>query len=74
MTASSTQAPEATTASGLKGSLGPISIVFMVVAAAAPLTVVGGGTPVGIMLGNGAGFPLNYVVTGVILLLFSVGM
>lgn len=63
-----------TASSGLQGSLGPIAIVFMVVAAAAPLTVVGGGTPVGIMLGNGAGFPLNYVVSGVILLLFSVGM
>ena len=72
--ATSTSPSPATAPAGLAGSLGPIAIVFMVVAAAAPLTVVGGGTPVGIMLGNGAGFPLNYILTAAILLLFSVGM
>lgn len=72
--ATSTSPARGTATGGLTGTLGPIAIVFMVVAAAAPLTVVGGGTPVGIMLGNGAGFPLNYVVVAVIFLLFSVGM
>lgn len=58
----------------LHGSLGVGSIVFMVVAAAAPLTTMGGGTPVGILLGNGAGFPALFLVVGGALLLFSVGL
>ncbi|AZH82086.1 APC family permease [Plantibacter sp. PA-3-X8] len=58
----------------LKGSLGVTAIVFMVVAAASPLTVVGGAAPLGILLGNGVGFPSMYVVSAVILLLFAVGL
>lgn len=58
----------------LTGSLGVTAIVFMVVAAAAPLTVVGGAAPLGILLGNGVGFPALYAVSAVILLLFSVGL
>jgi amino acid transporter len=57
----------------LRGSLGVGSIVFMVVAAAAPLTVVAGTVPIGIAVGNGAGFPLTYVICSAILLLFAVG-
>lgn len=57
----------------LTGSLGVRSIVFMVVAAAAPLTVMAGAVPVGIALGDGAGFPATFVVCCVILLLFAVG-
>jgi amino acid transporter len=57
----------------LRGSLGVGSIVFMVVAAAAPLTVIAGTVPIGIALGDGAGYPAMYVVCSVILLLFSVG-
>jgi amino acid transporter len=58
----------------LTGKLGPLAIVFMVVAAASPLTVVGGATPLGILLGNGVGFPALYAVSGIVLLLFSVGL
>ncbi|RUQ84901.1 APC family permease [Labedella gwakjiensis] len=58
----------------LKGSLGVTAIVFMVVAAASPLTVIGGAAPLGILLGNGAGFPSLYAISAVILLLFSVGL
>lgn len=61
-------------ARALTGKLGPVAIVFMVVAAASPLTVVGGAAPLGILLGNGVGFPALYVGSGVILLLFSVGL
>ncbi len=64
-------APRART---LSGSLGVTSIVLMVVAAAAPLTVVGGAAPLGILLGNGVGFPSLYAISAVILLLFSVGL
>lgn len=57
----------------LRGNLGVASIVFMVVAAAAPLGVVGGVFPLGIANGNGAGFPATFIVSTVILLLFAVG-
>lgn len=58
----------------LKGNLGVGSIVFMVVAAAGPLTVVGGGAPLGILLGNGAGYPMLFLALGIVLLFFSVGL
>ncbi|MDN6198531.1 APC family permease [Corynebacterium flavescens] len=56
------------------GSLGVASIVFMVIAAAAPLTVIGGALPIGILSGNGAGYPAMYAVCAAILLIFSVGL
>lgn len=62
------------TGRSLSGQLGVGSIVFMVVAAAAPLTVIGGAAPLGIALGNGVGFPSLYAISGVVLLLFSVGL
>ncbi|WP_448808370.1 APC family permease [Agromyces bauzanensis] len=58
----------------LTGSLGVTAIVFMVVAAAAPLTVVGGAAPLGILLGNGVGYPAMFAISAVVLLLFSVGL
>ena len=60
-------------ARSLTGRLGVGSILFMVVAAAAPLTVVAGGMPIGIVAGNGAGYPASFVIAGVILLFFAVG-
>lgn len=69
-------APRPTTARAtkLQGNLGVASIVFMVVAAAAPLTVVGGVTPMGFSVGNGVGFPIMFLVSAGILVLFSIGM
>ena len=58
---------------GLRGSLGVGSIVFMVVAAAAPLTVIAGTVPLGIGAGNGAAFPTTFAICCAILLLFAVG-
>ncbi|MER5183121.1 APC family permease [Streptomyces sp. NPDC002896] len=58
---------------GLRGSLGTASIVLMVLAAAAPLTVVGGAVPLGIALGNGSAYPAAFAVCCVVLLLFAVG-
>ncbi|OMB80931.1 APC family permease [Mycolicibacterium farcinogenes] len=57
----------------LRGNLGVASIVFMVVAAAAPLGVIGGVVPLGIASGNGAGFPATFLASTVVLLLFAVG-
>lgn len=60
-------------ANTLSGKLGPGAIVFMVVAAAAPLTVIAGTVPLGISVGNGAAYPASYIVCTVVLLLFAVG-
>ncbi|BCI80625.1 amino acid transporter [Mycolicibacterium sp. TY66] len=57
----------------LSGRLGPVGIVFMVVAAAAPLTVIGGNMPLAMGLGNGAGAPVGFVIAALVLLVFSVG-
>src|SRR5690349_23573224 len=57
----------------LKGNLGVAAIVFMVVAAAAPLGVIGGVVPLGLASGNGAGFPATFIASTVILLFFAVG-
>ena len=57
----------------LRGSIGVAGIVFLVVAAASPLTTVAGSLPVMIALGNGAGAPLTYVIAALVLLVFSVG-
>lgn len=70
VTAASPEAP----GRSLRGRLGAISVTFMVIAAAAPLTVVGGIVPIGFLLGNGIGFPVMFLAATVILLLFSVGL
>ncbi|MFJ2618361.1 APC family permease [Glutamicibacter sp. NPDC087344] len=57
----------------LRGNLSVASIVFIVVAAASPLGVIGGPVPLGIASGNGAGFPFSFVIATLVLLLFSVG-
>ncbi|WP_123029375.1 APC family permease [Mycolicibacterium stellerae] len=57
----------------LSGHLGTVGVVFMVVAAAAPLTVIGGNMPLSMGLGNGAGAPVGFVIAAVVLLLFSIG-
>jgi amino acid transporter len=57
----------------LRGNLGVASIVFMVVAAAAPLGVIGGVVPLGIASGNGAGFPATFIASTIVLLFFAVG-
>jgi amino acid transporter len=58
----------------LRGNLGVKAIVFMVVAAAAPLTTVGGGFPVQFIVGNGPGMPAMYLIALIVLLFFAVGL
>ncbi len=57
----------------LRGTLGVWGIVFVVVAAASPLGVIGGPVPLGIASGNGVGFPAIFIISTVIVLLFAVG-
>lgn len=56
-----------------RGALGVGFIIFFVVSAASPLSVLAGGFPIGIMLGNGAGMPALLVLALLVLLSFSVG-
>lgn len=69
-----TQAAPGRHAPGLEaGALGVADIVFMVVAAAAPLGVVAALQPIAFAYGNGAGVPGAYLITIVALFLFALG-
>ena len=65
------QAPE--TGTGLNRTLGVPQIVFMVVAFAAPLTVFAGLIPLMLGAGNGIGTPVDFVIVGIVAVLFTVG-
>jgi|APMI01.1.fsa_nt_gi amino acid transporter len=67
---SGTKVQHATTLKG--GTLGVPSIVFFVVATAAPLAALLGAGPV-VFIFSGAGAPAMYVIAAVVLLLFGVG-
>ncbi|PYE21496.1 amino acid transporter [Paraburkholderia silvatlantica] len=56
-----------------QGALSIGFVIFFVVSAASPLSVLAGGFPIGIMLGNGAGTPALLLATLGILLIFSAG-
>lgn len=56
-----------------RGALGVGFIIFFVVSAASPLSVIAGGFPIGIMLGNGAGTPALLILALLVLLAFSAG-
>lgn len=56
-----------------RGAIGALPLVFLVIAAAAPLGASATNTPLIFGLGNGAAAPLDFVFIGIILILFSVG-
>ncbi|MGF6163187.1 amino acid transporter [Pseudomonas sp. 2725] len=56
-----------------KGGLGTWSLIFFVISATAPLTSLTGMFPLGVMYGNGLGFPVAYLLAMFVLLAFSVG-
>ena len=58
---------------GLRRTLTTRKVVFLVVAAAAPLAAMVGTVPLAFALGNGPGVPGMFVFAGVVLLCFSVG-
>jgi amino acid transporter len=68
-----TENATATRGQHLSGHLGTVGVVFMVVAAAAPLTVIGGNMPLAMGLGNGAGAPVGFLIAALVLLVFSIG-
>ncbi|MDO5722603.1 MAG: APC family permease [Actinomycetaceae bacterium] len=53
--------------------LGVASIVFLIIAASAPLTVAAGGAPSAYAVSGMMGAPVGYLVLGVILIFFTVG-
>ena len=57
----------------LTGQLGVGAIVFMVIAAAAPLTVIGGNVPLAVAGGNGIGAPVGFLIAATVLLVFAIG-
>jgi amino acid transporter len=59
--------------SGLRSTLTAPMIVFIVVAAAAPLASMVGNLPVAIAFGNGAGVPAVFLLITLVLLCFAVG-
>jgi amino acid transporter len=76
-TSTAPQQPPAATGSEPTGqlqraALGVTDIVFFVVAAAAPLTVMAGIAPLAILFG-GIGAPVAYLTVGVVLCLFAIG-
>ncbi|MEG3128288.1 APC family permease [Pantoea cypripedii] len=73
MTSPVTALNEGNKETGLKGNLTTIGIVLMVLAQAAPLTMMAGVSPLMIGLGNGIGAPLTTLVVGAALLVFSCG-
>ena len=48
-------------------------IVFLVIAAAAPLAAMIGNVPLALVYGNGAGLPVAYLVAAIVLICFSIG-
>lgn len=53
--------------------LGVGGVVFMIIAASAPLTVIAGGAPTAFAVTGSIGLPLAYVLLGIFLGLFAVG-
>lgn len=61
-------------ATGLRrGTLSAGFITLLVISAASPLSVVAGGFPIGMLLGNGAGTPVLVLVALGLLLMFAAG-
>ncbi|MGC4886639.1 APC family permease [Micromonospora sp. DT227] len=65
--------PDTVSAVLARGRLGTFHIVFIVIAAAAPLTVIAGGATTGWAVTGVAGIPVAYLVVSAVLALFSVG-
>ncbi|WP_166408927.1 MULTISPECIES: APC family permease [Labedella] len=58
----------------LPGTLGTATIVFMVAAAASPLSILAGVVPLGFLFGNGIGMPVMFATAGAVFILFAVGL
>ena len=64
--------PPAATEHLKTNAFGATNIAFLVIAAAAPLTVMAGVAPLAVLIG-GIGAPVGYLAAGVVLIIFAVG-
>lgn len=71
--AASTQSIDTQASSLGRRRLGVPALVFMIIAASAPLTVVAGGVTSNYAVTSVLGIPLSFVVLGLVLLVFAVG-
>ncbi len=60
-------------ASSTRRTLTVPTLVFMIIAASAPLTVLAGGAPTSFAVTGLVGVPMGYLILGIILVLFAVG-
>lgn len=73
-TTSQTTTEHASTEAGLaRRTLTVPHLVFLIIAASAPLTVVAGGAPTSFAVTGLSGVPVGYLVLGVILVVFAIG-
>lgn len=56
-----------------KNALGVGAVTFLVISAAAPLTGAAAAIPLGMLLGNGLGMPLTFILLTILMLVFAVG-
>ena len=56
-----------------KNALGVGAVTFLVISAAAPLTGAAAAIPLGMLLGNGLGLPLTFILLTILMLVFAVG-
>ena len=56
-----------------KGAIGMVSVLFMAVANAAPITAMSFNVPVGAGWGNGIGVPAGYLFATIVLTIFTIG-
>ena len=56
-----------------KNALGVGAVAFLVISAAAPLTGAAAAIPLGMLLGNGIGLPLTFILVTLLMLIFAVG-
>ncbi|MCS5480908.1 APC family permease [Corynebacterium sp. YIM 101645] len=56
-----------------RGRIGTTALVFMIIAASAPLTVLAGGAPTNFAVSGLLGLPISYLFLGAVLILFAVG-
>ena len=73
MTTFTSLSPDDTSTGLRRATLSAGFITLLVISAASPLSVVAGGFPIGIMLGNGAGTPALVILALVLLLIFAAG-
>jgi amino acid transporter len=73
LTAVATEPPAQAPGRLSRGALNTFDLLFMVMAAAAPMAVVVGTMPLAFALGNGIGVPGTFAIVIVVMLLFAVG-